>query len=380
MTMEQEQGGEGGRVMGRAAPESLFKLPAEDIAYLRGRQVILSMSGGKDSTACALLLRANNVPFRAVFMDTGWEHPVTLRYVKEVLDPMFGVEVLTSEGMEALVERKGIFPSRFKRFCTDELKLKPFKRWLEGQYPDKAARRHEVVNVIGVRRAESARRSQAERWNSDGYMGIDVWRPLVEHSYGDVIAMHQAAGVVPNPLYLNGASRVGCFPCIYARKAEIAMVQRLLPERIDKIRELEETLSAGAEARAQEPSAAQIQRERAILRVSYLIASEGADIRWTDWKLAAGGKDTLPPHLKALQSKLIARLDAGEHRELVENEMKRSVKRTYFHGSTQSQSGIDEVVDWATGKGQIPLFDPGESSGCMRWGMCDLPADDGLKL
>ena len=38
--------------------------------------VMASVSGGKDSTALMLALREADVPFRAVFADTGWESPV----------------------------------------------------------------------------------------------------------------------------------------------------------------------------------------------------------------------------------------------------------------------------------------------------------------
>jgi len=35
---------------------------------------VLSLSGGKDSTAAALWLREQGIPHVRLFMDTGWEH------------------------------------------------------------------------------------------------------------------------------------------------------------------------------------------------------------------------------------------------------------------------------------------------------------------
>jgi 3'-phosphoadenosine 5'-phosphosulfate sulfotransferase (PAPS reductase)/FAD synthetase len=49
----------------------------------------------------------------------------------------------------------------------------------------------------------------------------------------DVIDIHRRHSVPMNPLYHAGFDRVGCFPCIYARKEEI----RLLSE--SKIAEIE---------------------------------------------------------------------------------------------------------------------------------------------
>src|SRR5690348_3429757 len=42
-----------------------------------------------------------------------------------------------------------------------------------------------------------------------------------------------------HPLYHEGAERVGCWPCVNASKAELALVARLAPERVAEIRALE---------------------------------------------------------------------------------------------------------------------------------------------
>ena len=78
--------------------------------------VVLSVSGGKDSTATGLLLRERGIQFRAVHMDTGWEHQATERYVRDDLPKALGVEVEIIQGrhggMENLIRSKGMFPSR----------------------------------------------------------------------------------------------------------------------------------------------------------------------------------------------------------------------------------------------------------------------------
>ena len=55
--------------------------------------------------------------------------------------------------------------------------------------------------------------------------------------------MHHKYNILPNPLYLKGAERVGCWPCIFARKREIRMLSRLSPDRIDQIRHLERSVN-----------------------------------------------------------------------------------------------------------------------------------------
>lgn len=51
-----------------------------------------------------------------------------------------------------------------------------------------------------------------------------VSRPIFEWSGQQVIDYILGNGQRPNPLYERGASRVGCFPCIYARHADIKVV------------------------------------------------------------------------------------------------------------------------------------------------------------
>jgi 3'-phosphoadenosine 5'-phosphosulfate sulfotransferase (PAPS reductase)/FAD synthetase len=70
--------------------------------------------------------------------------------------------------------------------------------------------------------------------------------PIIHWTEQDVIDIHRRHGLTPNPLYLQGASRVGCWPCIYARKAEIRHIAEVDPARIDELRALEAELSERA--------------------------------------------------------------------------------------------------------------------------------------
>jgi len=50
-------------------------------------------------------------------------------------------------------------------------------------------------------------------------------------------------GVPPNPLYEAGCSRVGCFPCINASKAEISLVDRVFPDQVERLEAWERRVS-----------------------------------------------------------------------------------------------------------------------------------------
>jgi 3'-phosphoadenosine 5'-phosphosulfate sulfotransferase (PAPS reductase)/FAD synthetase len=203
-------------------------------------RIIVSVSGGKDSVATALHLRELGHKFEMVFMDTGWEHPDLydhLDYLEGVLGPIHQVsakipelpcEVLPDvEAIEQLVGRspsamvrwvvkKVMFPSRVRRYCTQELKVRPFLRYVDSLDED-------IVNVVGIRADESAARAKLpERELMPGAEHIEVWRPIIRWTEADVIAIHRRHGVRPCPLYLRGSTRVGCWPCIQSNKSELA--------------------------------------------------------------------------------------------------------------------------------------------------------------
>jgi len=215
---------------------------AANVERIGTRVVIVGMSGGKDSTALALLLEELEIPFRGVFMDTGWEHRDTIDYVRDVLAERFDIVTIGRPGgMSQLCIEKGAFPGRTRRFCTEELKMKPLKAYLDSLDT-------EPVSAVGVRAQESDIRATYTEWEYSKGLDCDVWRPLLRWTYDDVIKMHQRHAFKPNPLYLRGAERVGCFPCVMARKAEVRALGND-PIHLHRVRQLESDVQSAAAER-----------------------------------------------------------------------------------------------------------------------------------
>ena len=245
-------------------------------------QHVVSVSGGKDSTATYLLaleLLGKN-GFTAVFADTGWEHQHTYAAIarlpleadgppirtvtaptpdQRLLDQRrtnlpkhfakHGVEAddpRTIDGQDAvtdhahpfrnLVMLRGGFPSPRMRTCTEHLKIKP----IDQQVIHPLRQQQPVVSWQGVRADESPARRllphhQQLKPAEDGLHPLHAWRPLLDWKLADVRSMAARHDVTLNPLYDLGFSRVGCYPCIFARQGEIARIAELDPDRINEI-------------------------------------------------------------------------------------------------------------------------------------------------
>lgn len=205
-----------------------------------GETVVVSMSGGKDSTAlaCALLRSMPRERLRFVFADTGWESADTYAYLGEI-ERVLGIkiEVAKSDGMRSAVLRHASFPSRIRRWCTDELKMAPLRKWLDESGVESP------VFAVGVRAEESEARSKyAVREWSEG-LDCETWRPILEWSTADVVAEIEASGLAMNPLYLRGYNRVGCYPCIFASKSELLRIGEDDPAAFERLGEIERDLA-----------------------------------------------------------------------------------------------------------------------------------------
>ena len=220
-----------------------------ELAWLNHRPVFASISGGKDSTALGLWLQDQGVEFTPLFLDTGWEADSTYEYINDVLVPQFGeFLVLRNDkffdpelekqgwkgGMEQAIYRNNMFPSGMAKFCTRILKVEPIQNF----YAElRASTRCKPINVVGVRAEESQKRAQMDMIEEQDE--ATVWRPLLNWTEDQVIEYHAKHKLPPNPLYVLGNSRVGCYPCIYARKHEIRHLSFSNPDRISHIASLE---------------------------------------------------------------------------------------------------------------------------------------------
>lgn len=220
-----------------------------------GERLIVGVSGGKDSTATVLYLKELGYNFECVFADTGWEHQSTYDYLCYLESKIGKIERVRKhvpikeehrefiEGIERdlgfespfvrLIIHFMCIPNQRRKFCTQRLKIDPIKEVFDRYDED-------LINVVGIRREESSRRSKMSEWKYNDLFDCYTWRPIIDWDFEKVRSIHERHNIYPNDLYLNGHSRVGCYPCIYSRKAEIKSLEE---DRIDIIEKIEKYVS-----------------------------------------------------------------------------------------------------------------------------------------
>lgn len=189
---------------------------------------ILSLSGGKDSTALAVYMKDRIPEMEYVFCDTGKELEETYEYLKRV-EAYLGRPIVylnAERGFDHWLDRFGSYlPSAQARWCTRKLKIAPFEEYIGED---------EVYSYIGIRGDENRSGYISSKPNifpkypfkDDGLRREDVIRLLEESGLG-------------LPEYYKWRSRSGCFFCFFQRKAEWVGLKEQHPELFEQAKAYE---------------------------------------------------------------------------------------------------------------------------------------------
>jgi 3'-phosphoadenosine 5'-phosphosulfate sulfotransferase (PAPS reductase)/FAD synthetase len=191
---------------------------------------ILSLSGGKDSTALAIFMKKNypEIDMEYVFCDTGEELPETYEYLEKI-QTYLGKPIthlrsdLTWD--QWLEKFSGYLPSAKSRWCTSNLKIVPFEKFVGDS---------QVFSYIGIRADE----------NREGYIStktnIVAKYPFKEHGIDKegVLQILKESGLGV-PAYYEWRTRSGCYFCFFQRKYEWLGLKERHPDLFEKAKRYE---------------------------------------------------------------------------------------------------------------------------------------------
>lgn len=226
--------------------------------------IIIPLSGGKDSTATLLLAleTCDKKDIRVVHNYTGWDHPKTYAYL-EYLEDVLDITIEFSKYVEAstipeFIRLRNHFPRNNARSCTSDLKVTSMMRWFwnNGYYHSRKAE-----CWFGMRTKESAQRAEKYSGLEEGalYNYIEIFPrtaaklaknvslrlPILDWTREQVFDYIDERGIKYNPLYDEpGNKRVGCYPCLLSGKKvqQEIMKTEVGQERLAIIRQLEEDI------------------------------------------------------------------------------------------------------------------------------------------
>lgn len=193
---------------------------------------VLGLSGGKDSAALAIYMRDRVPEMEYFFADTGAELQETYDFL-EKMEGYLNKEIIRlspRKNFDHFLKLYGNFlPSPRARWCTKEMKIKPFERWIGND---------QAISYVGIRADE----------NRGGYIStktnISARFPFKEDGLNekDIIRILEESGV-GIPEYYNWRSRSGCYFCFFQKKSEWAGLKKKHPDLFEKAKEYEKVNS-----------------------------------------------------------------------------------------------------------------------------------------
>lgn len=199
---------------------------------------VLGLSGGRDSAALAVHMRQNNPELDVdyFFTDTGKELPEVYEYLSR-LEGFLGKPIKRLNPNRDfdfwLKQYKNFLPSPQTRWCTRQLKLRPFEEWIK---PDLEAG-IKVFSYVAIRSDEEYR---------EGYIGkhpnMKTVLPFKESGIDKqgVIEILESSGL-GLPRYYKWRSRSGCTFCFFQQKIEWVRLKDEHPEAFEEAKKYEKT-------------------------------------------------------------------------------------------------------------------------------------------
>lgn len=197
---------------------------------------VLGLSGGRDSAALAVYMRQHHpeIEIEYFFTDTGKELPEVYEYLGR-LEGFLGQRILKLNPDRDfdfwLKQYNDFLPSAQTRWCTRQLKLRPFEQWVRPLLQEGK----KIYSYVAIRGDEEYR---------EGYSSKDenliIKLPFKEAGIdkAGVLDILEGAGL-GLPHYYSWRTRSGCTFCFFQQKIEWVRLMERHPEAFEEAKAYE---------------------------------------------------------------------------------------------------------------------------------------------
>ena len=199
---------------------------------------VLGLSGGRDSAALAVFMRETypDLDLEYFFTDTGKELPEVYDFLGR-LEGFLGKPIRRlnpDHDFDFWHREYGYFlPSAKTRWCTRQLKLKPFEDWLKPHLEGGGT----VFSYVAIRADEPQRLGYHAT-----HPNLKVRYPFREHGIdkaGVIDLLNSSDLGLPD--YYKWRSRSGCTFCFFQQKIEWVRLKREHPDAFEEAKSYEKT-------------------------------------------------------------------------------------------------------------------------------------------
>ena len=199
---------------------------------------VLGLSGGRDSAALSVYMRQNHPDLEIdyFFTDTGKELPEVYEFLVK-LEGFLGKPILRLNPDRDfdfwLKQYNNFLPSAQTRWCTRQLKLRPFEQWVRPMLESGST----VYSYVAIRADEEYREGYSSK-----HENLVVRLPLKEAGIDKtgVLDILEGAGL-GLPQYYEWRTRSGCTFCFFQQKIEWVRLMERHPDYFEEAKRYEKT-------------------------------------------------------------------------------------------------------------------------------------------
>ena len=197
---------------------------------------VLGLSGGRDSAALAVYMRQNHpeLDVEYFFTDTGKELPEVYEFLVK-LEGFLGKPIIRLNPDRDfdfwLKQYNSFLPSPQTRWCTRQLKLRPFEQWIRPMLVSG----NRVYSYVAIRADEEYREGYISKWEA-----LVVKLPFKDAGIykADVLELLEGSGL-GLPRYYEWRTRSGCTFCFFQQKIEWVRLMEQHPNAFEEAKAYE---------------------------------------------------------------------------------------------------------------------------------------------